>query len=97
MDRRMWKIKPSCHVLLILFLPMKLLSQPPTIGLTLSIIFAEHVEASKQTLGKKVELPSLTPLEPHESERHPPLEGDHTDSLLVELERRRYLHQLVHQ
>jgi hypothetical protein len=64
MDRRVWKIKTSSHFLLIFLLPMKLLSQPPTIGLTLPSIFAEHVEASKQAFGKKVEFASLTPRSP---------------------------------
>jgi hypothetical protein len=71
---------------------MNLLSQPPTIGLTLSSIFAEHVEASKQTLRKKVELPSITPWSPMrvrgtfhwngviQTLCWWSLEGDHTDS-----------------
>jgi hypothetical protein len=54
MHRRVRKTEPSCHVLSILFLHMYLLSQSLTIGITLSSIFAEHVEASKQTLGNEV-------------------------------------------
>jgi hypothetical protein len=62
MDRRVWKVKDSGHSLLIFLMPMKLLSQPSTIGLMLPSIFADHVEASKQAFCKKVEFSSLTPV-----------------------------------
>jgi hypothetical protein len=54
MHRRVRKIELSYHVFLIPFLPMEFLSHPLMVGLTLSSIFAEHVEASKQTLGNEI-------------------------------------------
>jgi hypothetical protein len=59
MHRRVRKIEPSCHVLLIPFLPMELSSHPLPDGLTLSSIFRSMLKKPSKPLAMKFSVPFL--------------------------------------